>query len=415
MVQRFGPELRVAPTMRLSLRHLLLLGLLDGPALHALPMCPHGRLEEKTFVGVAARERAVCGSKLSPSDAATCRESCRVSTASLGSGVCAATLVRELERAAPAGQTLTLDQRVRALGPSHGHAEGASYARWLQPGSAPPAIDHVWPWPLRYTTAEVLDKVAPLLLIKDFLSPNETAAIVARYGRGLGKMRSNSGAIGCPVLRRPCTQAVIAASSAATVPTGAAATRPELRDERAPRNFVPPGGYCELRKSKPSGALRVLRSAIVLRPRAAGCLLPPETALLGTAGQVHRHYHAILAPLVSLSLSLCLSLGVVVSALPMTVRSKLRALTRITTHESEIELAQLTRYDRGDIFSGQFSARHCNGRHLRARRAEGAPHRPGHHHRHQAPLRSLGAEGWAACTISPLLHRHHSRTPHHPL
>ena len=42
------------------------------------------------------------------------------------------------------------------------------------------------------------------------------------------------------------------------------------------------------------------------------------------------------------------------SQLPLTVRFKLHALTQITSHESEIELAQLTRYDRGDIFSGQF-------------------------------------------------------------
>mmetsp|Transcript_7014 Transcript_7014/g.16865 ORF Transcript_7014/g.16865 Transcript_7014/m.16865 type:complete len:288 (-) Transcript_7014:31-894(-) len=256
---RFCLGCRLGTNMRLALLALLLLGLLRG---HALPMCPRGSVEERDFAGVAARERATCGSVLSPSDAATCRESCRVSTPSLGSGVCAATLVRELERElererereAPAGQTLTLERRVRALGPSHGHDEGATYARWLHPESAPPALDHVWPWPLRYPTAELLDKVAPLVYVKDFLSANETAEIVARWGRGLGKARSNSGAIGCPVLRRPCTRATIATSSAATGPK---VNGPELQDERAPRNFVPPGGYCELRKSKPSGAFRV--------------------------------------------------------------------------------------------------------------------------------------------------------------
>jgi hypothetical protein len=138
---------------------------------------------------------AWCGDKLRKHDQELCANTCRVASQEMGGGVCPAADLRALARR----RKLAFEARVRELRPhplAHELLDvSAAHGRSSR--------DLVWQPPLLHPNATILDSVAPIMIVPGFLSAAETSALLQR-SKSLTSARSAAGAIGCPVLRRPC-------------------------------------------------------------------------------------------------------------------------------------------------------------------------------------------------------------------
>ena len=158
---------------------------------------------------------ANCGSGLSKRDAAICATEVRVDSPLIGTGVCTAADAHALELLRsewsnqPPSARNTIPAHVRSLRPhvlQQLLVSGASL-RGDGAGSAPYAAS-VWGPPSRYAGATVAvpganpGTAASVVLVHSFLTAVEAATIAQLFET---TPHSLGGGIGCPVMRRPCS------------------------------------------------------------------------------------------------------------------------------------------------------------------------------------------------------------------